>query len=57
MSNPAGRPADPRRAFYTDKYHLSKKKRSDHMLPVRLLDQLSRCKSAAAQRIILGVSK
>jgi hypothetical protein len=49
--------ADPRRQYFIEKYKLSKKKRSGGNLPRELLDQLSRCKSAAAQRIILGVSK
>lgn len=57
MSKPVGRPRDPRREHWIEKYNLRKGSRPDHRLTVRLLDQLAGCKSAAAQRIILGVSK
>lgn len=56
--NPGGRPPDPRRAAYVDKFGIVVEsiKRLDHRLPRRLLDQLDACDSDIERRIILGVS-
>jgi len=49
------RPMDSRRARWQKKYHLSRVRRRH--LTIGLLEQLSACKSEAARRLLLGVSR
>lgn len=51
-----GRPADPRRENYRVRFSLSRKRTDNRMRPADF-DQLDRCKSDEARRILLGVSQ
>lgn len=56
MSQPNKPNGGPRRRYWCDLYKLPQK-RISRLLTVETLDQLDRCKSAEAQRLLLGVSK
>jgi hypothetical protein len=51
-----GRPCDPRRQMYADRFYLTEKV-AKHGLTDAFLDQLDKCKDDASRRLLLGVSR
>jgi hypothetical protein len=52
----AGRPPDPRVAYYVRRFRLPAKGRI-RILTWKMLEQLDRCQSDCARRLLLGVSE
>lgn len=52
-----GRKQNPRRKEFCERYGLTPRQMRSLSIGGMLLDQLDRCKSEAARRLLLGVSK
>lgn len=58
--NKVGRPSNlnnPRRMWFIERYHLPVTKKTMAKLRVQFMDQLDRCSSDEARRLLLGVSQ